>query len=87
MRPTDRVIHRNAGRSYGSGNIVAIVSSAVRPPSKAKVQFDGEPCPRVVWLDDLTLIVTPRPLPGSTATLRLVYPPERFGEPVAPVVA
>lgn len=92
-RPADhfvigsRVSHHNACRSYGAGEIVEIIAAHIRPPSKARVLFDGERCPRLVWLEDLTLIVTPRPLPGSPTTLRLVYPPERFGEPVAPQVA
>lgn len=72
-----RVSHANACRSYGAGVITEIVASHVRPPSKARVHFDGEPCPRLVWLDDLT--------PAPVA--RVCYPPERAGEPVLPMVS
>lgn len=72
-----RVEHANACRSYGAGIITEIITSPVRPPSKARVHFDGERAPRLVWLDDLT--PAPRasdPVPAA----RLVWPVERAGE-------
>lgn len=84
-----RVSHLNCGtgQSYGSGEVIAVVPSFLRPPSKAKVRFDGERADRLVWLDDLTVIVTPAPMPGSRETARLCWPPERAGEPVMPGAA
>ena len=49
-----RVTHANTCRSYGGGQVVEIIRAYVRPASKARVHFDGEPCPRLVWLDDLS---------------------------------
>lgn len=89
LSPGNRVSHANACRSYGAGEITSIVPvpGGIRPPSKGYVRFDGDRAPRLVWLDDLTLIVTPAPMPGSEGALRLCWPLERAGEPVLPVVA
>lgn len=79
LSPGCRVTHANVTRSYGAGFVTEVVSSPVRPPSKARVHFDGELCPRLVWLDDLT--AAPRasdPAPGP----RIVWPVERAGEPM-----
>ena len=85
----ERVTHSNACRSYGAGEISSIVPvpGGIRPPSKAYVRFDGERAPRLVWLDDLSRIVTPAPMAGSEGALRLCWPPERAGEPVLPGAA
>lgn len=60
INPGDRVTHANDLRSYGRGEVRSIAPSPVRPPSKAFVRFDREPCDRLVWLDDLRLDGTPR---------------------------
>lgn len=78
LSPGVRVEHANPVHRYGAGIITEIVTSPVRPPSKARVHFDGERAPRLVWLDDLTPEIAP--MPGSPATLRIVYPAERAGE-------
>lgn len=78
LSPGCRVTHGNVCRSYGAGIITEIITSPVRPPSKARVHFDGERAPRLVWLDDLS--PERPPMPGSPATLRIVYPLERAGE-------
>lgn len=77
-----RVDHSNVCRAYGAGVITEIIASHIRPPSKARVHFDGELCPRLVWLGDLEPIVTPAPMAGSPAGLRIVYPLDRAGEAV-----
>lgn len=82
-----RVTHANACRSYGAGEIVEIIASHIRPPSKARVLFDGERCARLVWLGDLTPIASPETMTGSPQAMRLVWPLDRTDEPLAPVVA
>lgn len=83
LSPGVRVEHANPVHRYGAGIITEIVTSPVRPPSKARVHFDGERAPRLVWLDDLT--ATPRASDPAPAA-RLVWPLERAGE-LAPAVA
>lgn len=80
LSPGVRVEHANPVHRYGAGELLEIVPSSIRPPSKARVHFDGERCPRLVWLDDLTAALIP--MPGSPATLRIIYPVERAGEPM-----
>lgn len=86
-----RVTHlnRGTGHGYGAGEVVNIVPVAggIRPPSKAYVRFDGETADRLVWLDDLMVIVTPAPMPGSGEVARICWPLERAGEPVMPGAA
>lgn len=74
----DRVTHANPVHRYGAGELLEVIPSRIRPPSKARVLFDGERAPRLVWLDDLAPAAEPR----------LVYPVERAGlRVVAPAVA
>ena len=77
-------LNRGTGQSYGNGEVTKIlqVLGGIRPPSKAKVRFDGEPADRLVWLDDLTRITTPAPMPSSQGAARLCWPLERAGQPV-----
>lgn len=76
-----RVIHRNPLRSYGAGAVVETGANF------AEVKFDGETVARTVRTKDLTVIVTPAPMPGSRETARICWPPERAGEPVMPGAA
>ncbi|MFN4017647.1 MAG: hypothetical protein ACK4JB_20070 [Reyranella sp.] len=82
-------LNRGTGQSYGTGEVAKVlqVLGGLRPPSKAFVRFDGERADRLVWLDDLTVIVTPAPMPGSRETARICWPLERAGEPVLPGAA
>lgn len=84
-----RVSHANACLSYGAGVLVEIVPShlSCRPPTRAWVRFDSHPAARCVYIGDLTAVVTPAPMPGSAAPLRLCWPLERAGEPVMPGAA
>ncbi len=75
-----RVIHRNLLRSYGTG-VVEVAGF-----NFASVQFDGGDV-RTVRTKDLTVIVTPAPMPGSREVARICWPPERAGEPVLPGAA
>jgi len=77
-------LNRGTGQSYGNGEVTKVlqVLGGIRPPSKAKVRFDGEAADRLVWLDDLTLCTAPAAAPGSTARAKLCWPPERAGQPV-----
>lgn len=75
-----RVIHRNPLRSYGTGVV------EVPGFNFTSVQFDGGDV-RTVRTKDLTVIVTPAPMPGSREVARICWPPERAGEPVLPGAA
>lgn len=81
INPGARVIHRNPLRSYGAGTVVEAGANF------AEVKFDGETVARTVRAKDLTVIVTPAPMPGSRETARFCWPPERAGEPVLPGAA
>lgn len=72
LRPTrgQRVIHRNAARSYGRGLITSVVAPFVGRASKGYVRFDGETADRLVWLDDLS--PDSAPAPAVRPTLRAV---------------
>lgn len=93
LRQADRVTHANPCLSYGDGTILHIHPAhlASRGPTFAQVKFDrdGERCAagRRVYIADLSPIMTPAPLPCSPSTLRLVWPLDRAGEVIAPVVA
>ena len=84
-----RVTHSNTCLSYGAGVVVEIVPPQLscRPPTRAWVRFDSHPAARCVYIGDLTVIVTPAPMPGSGETARICWPPERAGEPVLPGAA
>ena len=79
-----RVTHANACLSYGPGVVVEIVAPQLscRSPTRAWVRFDDNPNMRCVYIGDLTVVVTPAPMPGSAAQARLCWPLERAGQPV-----
>jgi len=81
IRRDVRVVHS----LYGRG----VVTQVHRADAQARVEFDGDVCARRVMCRDLT--PEPKAMPEVVATeprlverraLRLVWPPERAGEPV-----
>jgi hypothetical protein len=67
---TSRVVHANHIKSYGVGEMLEFDGA-----DHARVQFDGEPAPRTVRTDDLSL---ERALPLAVRPRhRVIYSVER----------